>query len=211
MEAAPAGESAGIEAAVVGAARVAEDDGSGARMEAAPVGAVRAAEAGGSKRATTNNNEAAVSAADDGRRRQRRQRMTTPPPSYPYAASGRPRRSPPSLAPLPPRLPSHWRRRFLHAAAPHPFFSLFGVQEGTAARRQKSALDAGGDKWEAAATLAVVPPCHRILFPGFSLSTAASGSRGDGNRRGRSWWRKSTLGKGVVPTICQSVWLAKFD
>lgn len=66
MEAAPAGESAGIEAAVVGAARVAEDDGSGARMEAAPVGAVRAAEAGGSERATANNNEAAVSAADDG-------------------------------------------------------------------------------------------------------------------------------------------------
>uniref|UniRef100_A0A0E0HB45 Uncharacterized protein n=1 Tax=Oryza nivara TaxID=4536 RepID=A0A0E0HB45_ORYNI len=85
MEAAPARESVGIEEAVVGATRVAEDDGSGARMEAAPVGAVRAAEAGGSERASDDEQQRGGGLGS--RRRQRRQRTTTPPPSYPYVLS----------------------------------------------------------------------------------------------------------------------------
>lgn len=39
---------------------------------------------------------------------------------------------------------------------------------GRPSRRRKSALEAGGNERETAATLAVMPPCRRALFPDFS-------------------------------------------
>uniref|UniRef100_A0A0E0DNC3 Uncharacterized protein n=1 Tax=Oryza meridionalis TaxID=40149 RepID=A0A0E0DNC3_9ORYZ len=137
-------------------------------MEAAPAGAARAAEAGGSERATANNNEAADGGGLGGRRRQRRQRTTTPPPSYSYVLSlsaldSRLRAGGHDKAL--PRRPLYHLVSHLTGAAPHPFFSLLDAQEGAAARRQKSALDAGGDKWEAVATLAITTLALPWFFP----------------------------------------------
>uniref|UniRef100_A0A0E0H4S6 Uncharacterized protein n=1 Tax=Oryza nivara TaxID=4536 RepID=A0A0E0H4S6_ORYNI len=74
---------------------------------------------------------------------------------------------------------------------------------GRPSRRRKSALEAGGNERETAATLAVMPPCRRALFPDFSprrrrLPVRVSGDEAGGDgcsgstraRGGRRWRRR---------------------